>query len=78
LLILFKLPYGARAARNSARTGCWPPAGAPPQLLIGSVHAAVEAFSNGRTRDDIALLATQAAPRSIRAGRQVAPASGQR
>lgn len=37
-------------------------AGAAPQQLIGSVRAAVEAYSNGRSRDDIALLAIRAAP----------------
>ena len=35
-------------------------AGAPPKKLIAAVRTAVEAFSNGRTRDDIALLAIRA------------------
>jgi phosphoserine phosphatase RsbU/P len=37
-------------------------AGAAPQQLIGAVRTAVEAFSNGHTRDDIALLAIRATP----------------
>jgi sigma-B regulation protein RsbU (phosphoserine phosphatase) len=37
-------------------------AGRPPRQLIASVRAAVEAFADGQSHDDIALLAIRAAP----------------